>query len=150
MGKLSHSLTGIAGEYFVAAELSRRGYIASVNLKNTQGIDILASNGNATRQVAIQVKTNQGDNLSWMLNEKCEELHSDNLFYVFVNLKGKKQRPDFYIVPSSIVAKHIRQGYKEWHDALGRHGQPHSATPMRKFSDKKQKYLEMWEILGLG
>ena len=58
-GKLSHVLTGVAGEYFVAAELSRRGYIASITLRNTQGIDLLASDQNATRQIAIQVKTNQ-------------------------------------------------------------------------------------------
>jgi len=35
--------SGIAGEYLVAAELTRRGYVASLTLKNTQGIDILAS-----------------------------------------------------------------------------------------------------------
>jgi len=37
-------LTGVAGEYFVAAELSRRGYIASISLRNTRGIDIVATN----------------------------------------------------------------------------------------------------------
>jgi hypothetical protein len=37
-------LTGVAGEYFVAAELSRRGYIASISLRNTRGIDILVTN----------------------------------------------------------------------------------------------------------
>jgi len=48
-------LSGIAGEYFVAGELSRRGYIASITLRNTASIDILASNGERT--VNIQVKT---------------------------------------------------------------------------------------------
>ena len=37
-------LSGIAGEYFVAGELSRKGYIASITLRNTAGIDIIASN----------------------------------------------------------------------------------------------------------
>lgn len=41
--RLSTGLSGVAGEYFVAAELSRRGYIASITLRNTRGIDILAS-----------------------------------------------------------------------------------------------------------
>jgi hypothetical protein len=45
---LSSILCGVAGEYFVAAELSRRGYVASVTLRNTCGIDILASNVDAT------------------------------------------------------------------------------------------------------
>jgi hypothetical protein len=58
--RLSTTLSGIAGEYFVAAELSRRGYVASLTLQNTRGIDILASNGDATKSVGIQVKTKQG------------------------------------------------------------------------------------------
>jgi hypothetical protein len=40
---LTTVLSGVSGEYFVAAELSRRGFIASLTLKNAQGIDILAS-----------------------------------------------------------------------------------------------------------
>jgi hypothetical protein len=42
--KLSNGLTGIAGEYFVAAELSLRGFMASVTLRNNDSIDIHASN----------------------------------------------------------------------------------------------------------
>jgi hypothetical protein len=33
--KPSPQLTGVAGEYFVAAELSRRGYIASITMRNS-------------------------------------------------------------------------------------------------------------------
>ena len=42
--KVSSILVGVAGEYFAAAELSRRGYIASITLRNTKGIDIIATN----------------------------------------------------------------------------------------------------------
>jgi len=45
--KIPSLLAGVAGEYFVAAELSRRGHIASVSLRNTRGIDILATNAEA-------------------------------------------------------------------------------------------------------
>ena len=45
--KLSAGLTGVSGEYFVAGELSRRGYVASITLRNTRGIDILVSNSDA-------------------------------------------------------------------------------------------------------
>ena len=41
--KLESTQVGVAGEYFVAAELSLRGYIASITLRNTRGIDIIAS-----------------------------------------------------------------------------------------------------------
>ena len=43
MEKLTSGLTGIAGEYYVAAELSRRGFMASITLRNNDSIDIHAS-----------------------------------------------------------------------------------------------------------
>ena len=57
----------------MAAELSRRGYIASITLRNTRGVDILASNADATKSVGIQVKTSQASKPSWVLNEKVEQ-----------------------------------------------------------------------------
>jgi hypothetical protein len=33
--RISGVLSGVAGEYLVAGELSRRGYIASIPLRNT-------------------------------------------------------------------------------------------------------------------
>ena len=42
--KISSTLIGVSGEYFVAAELSRRGYVASITLRNIKGIDIVVSN----------------------------------------------------------------------------------------------------------
>jgi hypothetical protein len=40
--KPSPQLTGVAGVYFVAAELYRRGFIASITTRNSTGIDIPA------------------------------------------------------------------------------------------------------------
>src|SRR6266700_3026480 len=96
---LTSILSGVSGEYFVAAELSRKGYIASITLKNTRGIDILAANSNATKSVGIQAKTNQGSAKEWMLNQKAEDGLADNLFYVFVNLNGDNSPPHFHVVP---------------------------------------------------
>src|SRR3989344_1368809 len=84
--KLSSVLSGVSGEYFVAAELSKRGYIASITLRNTKGVDILCSNSDASKSVAIQVKTNRRSAREWMLNQKAEDYFANNLFYVFVNL----------------------------------------------------------------
>ena len=57
--RLPSVLAGVAGEYFVAAELSRRGYIASISLRNTRGVDVLATNQDGSRSVTIQCKTSQ-------------------------------------------------------------------------------------------
>jgi hypothetical protein len=72
-------LCGVAGEYFVAAELSRRGYVASLTLRNTRGIDILASNIDATKSVGIQVKAIQGKG----------QQHQDTAMRKFADPKNK-------------------------------------------------------------
>lgn len=153
MDKISPVLCGVAGEFFVAAELSRRGYIASITLRNSKGIDILASNQEATRQVGIQVKSNQGSRKDWILNQKAEEYYADNLYYVFVNLKldlsGSFTRPDYFIVPSKVVADQVRENHRRWLSSPGRRGQDHQDTRMRKFDDFKNLYLDKWELLGL-
>ena len=142
-------LSGVAGEYFVAAELSKRGHIASITLKNTRGIDILASNIEATRQVVIQVKTNRDEKLQWLLYETAEDYYADNLFYVFVNLKGEGERPDYYIVPSKTVAEYAKTEHQEWLATPGRHGQQRNETTMRVFRVQDNTYLENWNLLGL-
>src|SRR5947208_4676256 len=105
--KLSTIQTGVSGEYFVAAELSRRGYVASLTLRNTRGIDILASNADATKSVGIQVKASQGGKRDWLLTEAAEADSAENLFYVLVRLNGLDM-PDYYIVPRTVVAKYVR------------------------------------------
>src|SRR5918911_905978 len=94
--RLSTLLSGVAGEYFVAAELSRRGYIASITLRNTRGVDVLVTNTAATRTVSIQVKTNQGSEKDWILSRNVERDFDENLFFVFVNLNGIAGIPTYH------------------------------------------------------
>lgn len=158
--KFDNILDGVSGEYFVAAELSRKGYIASLTLRNTRGVDILCTNLDATKAVSIQVKTTKGSNRDWLLNRKAEEYCSANFFYVFVNLNkrrnpessdfsDKQEPPDFFVVPSKIVADYCKQGHSKWIDQPGKRGQTHKITNLRKFVDKKEEYLNKWELLGL-
>ena len=146
---LSSILTGVSGEYFVAAELSRRGYVASVTLRNTKGIDILVSNEDTTETRSIQVKTNKTSSPTWILSSKAEGITESAHFYVFVNLRGLTERPDYYVVPSAVVAKHVRESHEAWLAKPGRKGQEHRDGSMRKFSDPDGVYLERWDHLGL-
>jgi hypothetical protein len=146
---ISGVLSGVSGEYFVAAQLSRLGFIASITLRNTKGVDVLATNEEATRSVAIQVKTNQGTRKAWVLNSKCEGYSAPNMFYVFVNLRDKVSQPDFYIVPSKVVASRIRKNHAAWLRTSGKKGQPHNDSSMRMFHDEDEQYLNKWELLGL-
>lgn len=149
MEELNSLLAGVSGEYFVAAELSKRGYIASITLRNTKGIDILCSNEEATKSVGIQVKTNRGSKRTWILNEKSEKYFSENLFYVFVNLNDNKNQPDFFIVPSHVVAKFTKESHSEWLKTPGKNQRLHKDSSIRKFEDLEEKYKDRWDLLEL-
>ena len=111
--KIPSLLAGVAGEYFVAAELSRRGHIASISLRNTRGIDLLATNEEGSRSITIQCKTNQLARKAWVLNEKSEDFVSDAHFYVFVALGEVLARPSYHVVPSRAVAEIGRASCRE-------------------------------------
>jgi hypothetical protein len=132
-GRIPSLLAGVAGEYFVAAELSRREYIASISLRNTP----------------IQCKTNQVGRKTWLLNEKCEMFRSDNHYYAFVALSDAEQRPSYHIVPSATVANFTTTFHKKWLTTPGAKGQQRTDTPMRKFIDRDDQFLERWDLLGL-
>jgi predicted AAA+ superfamily ATPase len=70
MEKISVIQSGVSGEYFVAAELSRRGFICSITLKNTKGIDVLVLNEHSKKLVGVQVKTNNSSRKAWLLTKK--------------------------------------------------------------------------------
>jgi hypothetical protein len=142
-GRLGSTLSGIAGEYFVAAELTRRGYIASLTLRNTDGVDILVANLDATKSVAIQVKTRQGTGKRWVVNKEAEERNSDNFFFVFVNLNNGGV-PSYHVVQSRIVATRISKHHQEVIDRGGKD------VSMRTFIlESATEFLNQWSELGL-
>lgn len=145
--KLSKSLTGIAGEYYVAAELSLRGFMASITLRNNDSVDIHASKIEEKKVFAIQVKTNQSGKASWILTKKIESLKSESLFFIFVALKGPEQRPDFYIVPSIEIADKIKLEHRDWLATLGKNKHQRQDNDIRNFNDPEKKYFEKWDLL---
>src|SRR5262245_45923159 len=99
MGTRVTGLVGAAGEYYVAAELSRRGWLATVTIKNAPGTDVLAQNRATGRVVAIQTKTANYDvNEFWRPQVVLGE------WFVFVKLRGEDERPRFFIVPADVVS----------------------------------------------
>ncbi|NMB00069.1 MAG: hypothetical protein GX971_00895 [Firmicutes bacterium] len=101
MAEIQRSSTGLSGEYFVAAELLRRGYSVGITMGNAKAIDILAEKGG--NQFIIQVKAIfKKKNVGWpMMADKVNE----NIFYVFVNLNGDKMTEPDYFIATGIEAK---------------------------------------------
>lgn len=160
MATRNKALVGIAGSHFVAAELSQRGYVATMTSRNTKGIDLLASSIDGSKSVSIQVKTTTGAPMKespkriigWILNKKDESNYSDNLFYVLVYLKSPDDKPEFYILPSNVVATYIRLHHESWLQKPGRNGEKHNENDMRIFDmndDELSEYIGKWDALGL-
>ena len=145
--KLESTLTGVAGEYFVAAELTLRRYIAAISLRNARGVDIIATSTDGDSPLSIQVKSNSSGKPTWLLTSSSEKFFSDTHFYVFVALKELLIRPEFYIVPSKIVADTIYTSHRDWLSGTKRDGSRRKDSNMRKFSDIDGEYLERWDLL---
>lgn len=147
--KLNPVLVGVAGEYLVAGELSLRGYIASITLRNSRGIDIIASNSEGTKSVSIQVKTNSSGGGKWILNQNAETYFSPNHYYIFVSLEKVGLRPKFYVVPSKVVADYVKSSHAEWLSGKQSNGKPRKDSKIRNFHDLENKYLEAWKLIKL-
>ena len=136
--RLEKSLVGACGVFYVSAELTRRGWIALPTIRNTSGVDIIASKDNKT--VNIQVKTNSYGKAVYPLSEGNETLVSDNLYYVFATLRMENERPDFYIVPSKFVAEYIRKTHKQWASLPPRHKKvAYEGATQKEIEEKRDK-----------
>ncbi len=103
--KLNRQLSGISGEYYVAAELSRRGYLAAITLRNSDGADILVSNLDESKLFSIQVKTTQNKS-KWILSQKVETETSENKFFIFTNIpQNINEQPIYKIVKAPAPAR---------------------------------------------
>jgi hypothetical protein len=76
----SNKLVAQTGEYLVAAELSRRGFIATTFTGNVPHYDIIASNERG-KHVSVQVKASRGS--SWQF--------ADITQFFEISFKGKRQ-----------------------------------------------------------
>lgn len=144
---LPASLSGVSGEYFVAAELSRRGYVAAMTLKNTRGVDLLASRLGGRSAATIQVKSKKGMAGEWTLSIKDERSAGPRHFYVFVALRNL-ETPEYFVVPSQVVAKRCREHHRQWIRVGKRDGSARKNTTMRSFRPD-QGSKSRWDLLGL-
>jgi hypothetical protein len=130
-------LTGMRGVYLVAAELSRRGYIVSPTSRSAHGADLLVTDLACEHVYAIQVKTNASTFNFWLLNSKAKCLTSSSLVYTLVNLR--KDRVDYYVVPSGVVAKHV---------VVSKPSSTRKSTWYSVYLRDIEQYKENWDIFG--
>ena len=144
--------TGRAGEYFVAAELSRRGAYAVTFAGNMPHIDILASNLDRSRTVHLQVKTRRAGTWQTSIDEGKPRRRKENEdhFWVFVDLHEPPEPPGYYVVPLWWIQRSI---YREHHAYLARKGGVRAVNPSSKHhgitESRILKWKDRWNLLGL-
>ena len=165
------TFTGAAGEHYIVYRLLEMDIVAGLAPHGTPDADLVASNLDTGKSVAIQVKTRRkkGVDNGWHMKPKHEKPISNNLFYCFVDLpESQDEMPTIYIIPSKVVAEAIREMHKLWLSMPGKNGRVHKDSNVRRLlpdyarllknhpKSKKfgkgwlEKYRENWKILGLG
>jgi hypothetical protein len=106
MSEIPRNNAGLSGEYFVAAELYRRGWSVGRTIGNTKAVDIFVEKDD--RIVAIQVKAiYKRKNVGWpIMSDKIKK----DCFYIFVNLNADKMdHPDYFICTSYEAIAKVKQ-----------------------------------------
>ena len=108
-------MTGMQGVYLTAAEITGNGLIVSPTSRSSYGADLLVTDQECKKAWSVQVKTNFGRPKFWLLSKHSKNTASPSHIYVLVNLcRGNERQkklyhsPDYYVVPSDIVAKKFK------------------------------------------
>ncbi|MGB3946339.1 MAG: aspartate-ammonia lyase [Bacteroidia bacterium] len=125
--KNTYNLTGNAGEYFVCSELSKLNILPLITPKNNPLFDIIATNSDGSKHVAIQVKTMGLENeQGWKLNKQITiKKNNPNLFLALVNLKMNAPN-EFYIFRYDDFVKKVSKVYKDYIE------EPHKRSGLEK------------------
>jgi hypothetical protein len=106
MSDIPRNSTGLSGEYFVAAELYRRGWSVGMTIGNAKAVDLLAENKNTV--VQIQVKSIfKKSHTGWpMMKDSVKK----GCIYIFVIQNGDTMgTPDYYICTSTEAKRATKQ-----------------------------------------
>jgi hypothetical protein len=92
-------ISGLAGEFFVAAELLKRGLQTSVTFGNAKAIDLLTVHPETGRTLAVQVKALRSKNYFPIKPKSVKRDH----IYVFVLLNQPGQPVEYFVVPGAVL-----------------------------------------------
>ncbi len=141
----------LAGEFAVLSRLALWGYDANMTLGQTKNVDILVSNPMTNQLYQLEVKTKLDSRnrppvsklfgryfADWIMNEKHETISRPELWYCFVTIGLDSKNLRYFIVPSIVVAKYVREQHRLWLDETPKG----KDTAMRLFriGFKEEKY----------
>lgn len=92
-------MSGLAGEYFVAAELLKRGVQAAFTLGNAKAVDLHAHNASTGRNFNVQVKALRSKGGFLVSHDKIVAEH----VYVFVLLNKPDEAVRYFVVSGEVL-----------------------------------------------
>ena len=121
---------GSAAQFFVAAELCRRGLVANVTLGNCPNVDVLCTNKSANQFAHIQVKTFRPRDRTCSVGVKSETTYPGSFFWVLAGIPEPDRDDGFvyYVIPSLEMAKNMKEQHAVWVGKPGRNGRPHDES----------------------
>lgn len=142
------SYRGDASQFFIAGELCRRGIVAVITMGNCPNTDILCSNSAGTKSVHIQVKTFVPGNRTCSIGLKAEKDYGENFFWVLGGIPEPDEQKEFefFIIPSNVMAKNVKESHQLWLDTKGKNGQPHKDGKFRSLYLPPYKSENGWDI----
>jgi hypothetical protein len=166
----------LAGEFAVLSQLAMQNYDANMTLGHTKGVDILVSDPRSKKMYRLEVKTTLrksdrevtkskifGTVLGrWMMSQKHETETDPSLFYCFVIIWQRTKKCRFFIIPSRVVARYVREQHRLYRTEKRKQGKRVKDTEMRTLrigfeSESKnyriltptvKKYEDNWKFKG--
>src|SRR6266581_6752141 len=151
---VSSAFAGNAGEFFVLAELTRRGWTAAPTARNNRAYDILAKRGDEFAAVRVKTKTSISAVFQW--NAKADgqiflELSEQRDFCALVDVPENDSHPTYYIVPTTVIDKWLRDDFNAWVTTPGAKGQKRAEDNTRRlfYVDEQKDTLAHGYLLKL-
>jgi hypothetical protein len=159
-------LTKQIGEYLVAAELGRKGLIATTFTGNVPDFDILATN-ETFKTIPIQVKTIWGPRGAWQLDARKflnitidngiqrvtgkTSLSNSDLFCIFVRLISpdeEKGDDEFYIFRLGDLQKIIFENYNHYLEKImGKRPKNENSTHVSVNPENLKRFEGNWDLI---
>jgi len=128
--KIDRNCVHLAGEFFVAAELCKRGYNVALTMGNAKAIDVLAEKGG--KSTLVQVKSVQSKSGWPIMKDKIVK----NVIYILVCLNEPGYPPSYSIMTTTEARRNTKQYLTR--------GVIYHATGMNA------RYLERWDKVQIA
>ena len=159
----ANQLTKQVGEFLVAAELARQGWLGAMLSGNTPDFDLVATDIKG-RSVPVQVKAITGSSWQFDVSRFAEITYSGksqligklkpyprNLVCVLVALSRNGRTDDFFVLPVQSLQKLIIRHHAKY---LAKHGGIRPKNPKSTHSalqvTQVERYRGKWDVVAIA